>query len=404
MNSSERRGAGNVEWVSIESLRAYQKNSRTHSKEQIGQIAKSIKEFGFTNPVLASEEGEIIAGHGRVDAARELGMVEVPVIRLGYLTPSQRRALVIADNKIALNAGWDQDVLASELEALAAMEYDLDNIGFSDDELKALLGDSRGENFGDDDAVPEIPTKPTTKRGDVWILGRHRLLCGDSTRAGEVEKLISGRLADLVVTDPPYNVDYEGKTEEELTIQNDNMDGDQFSLFLLSAYQNMYQAMQDGAGIYVFHADTWGAAFRQAMTDAGFKLAQCCVWVKQSLVMGRQDYHWQHEPVLYGWKPSAAHRWYSDRKQTTVWSFDRPSRNTEHPTMKPVDLLAYPIENSSKRGDLVLDPFGGSGSTLIACEKTDRACSMMELDERYADVIVARWEEYTGHKAERQAG
>jgi DNA modification methylase len=235
--------------------------------------------------------------------------------------------------------------------------------------------------------------------GDLWILGRHRLLCGDSTSIDATERLMGGAKADLIVTDPPYNVAYEGKTTDALTIQNDKMGTSDFYQFLLDAYTNYFTIAKDGASIYVFHADTEGVNFRKALVDSGFKLSQCCVWVKQTMVIGRQDYHWQHEPILYGWKPSGSHNWYSDRSQTTIWQFDRPMRSTEHPTMKPIALVEYPILNSSKAGDIVADLFGGSGSTLIACEKNARACRTMELDSRYCDVIVKRWQDFTGKEA-----
>jgi len=397
----EIKGAQKIEWKNIDLIYAYKTNSRTHSKEQIIQIANSIKEFGFTNPILISEDGEIIAGHGRLEAARSLKMNEIPVIVLGYLTKEQRRALVIADNQIALNAGWDVDVLKAELEELVNYEYDIKKLGFSDDELKKLIDYGQSENFGDDEYIPEMPVNSITKRGDIWMLGKHRLLCGDATEKKDLEKLMEDKLADLVITDPPYNVGYEGKTKKRLTIQNDSMEKDVFYVFLFKMYQNLFYKMKGGAGVYIFHADTEGANFRNAMIDAGLKLSLCCVWVKQQFVFGRNDYHWQHEPILYGWKPSGSHKWYSDRKQTTVWNFDRPHRSTDHPTMKPVDLISYAIKNSSKKNDLVLDVFGGSGSTLIACEKMNRVCAMMELDERYCDVIIQRWEIFTGKKAER---
>lgn len=243
-----------------------------------------------------------------------------------------------------------------------------------------------------------------TQPGDLWLLGDHRLLCGSATSAQDVERVMGGDRAGLVVTDPPYNVTYVGKTKDALTIQNDTMSGVEFRTFLLDAYKNLFAVTEEGCGIYVFHADTEGLNFRGAMVEAGWKLAQCCIWVKQTLVMGRQDYHWQHEPVLYGWKPGAAHRWFTDRKQTTVWNFDRPSRSTDHPTMKPVDLISYPINNSSKAGDIVLDTFGGSGSTLIAAAKTGRRARLVELDPRYCDVIVRRFEEWSGQEAKTEAG
>lgn len=383
----------------VDDLIPYARNSRTHSPEQVLQIAASIREFGWTNPVLVDGENGIIAGHGRVLAAMKLSLDEVPVIELAHMSETQKRAYIIADNKLAEQAGWDAELLSLELGELQAEGFDLDLLGFDPAELGDLLELPAKSGLTDDDETPEPPAVPVSQPGDVWRLGDHRVMCGDSLNIDQVARLMDGYRADLIVTDPPYNVAYEGGTADKLTIQNDSMSGTEFYGFLLDAYTAMFSVAKDGAGLYVFHADSEGMNFRKAMIDAGFKLAQCCVWVKQSLVMGRQDYHWQHEPVLYGWKPTGAHRWYSDRKQTTVWNFDRPSRNDVHPTMKPVALIEYPITNSSRGGDVVLDLFGGSGSTLIACEKTGRHARLMELDPRYCDVIVKRWQDFTGQIA-----
>lgn len=385
--------------VSIEVLIPYFRNSRTHSDAQVARIAASIKEFGWTNPVLIDGDSGIIAGHGRVLAARKLGLSEVPCIELSHMTETQKRAYVIADNRLAENAGWDNELLALELGDLKAEGFDLDMLGFDVEELGALLEPDAKDGLTDEDAAPELGDTPTSAAGDVWICGDHRVMCGDSTSATDVERLMDGYKADLIITDPPYNVAYEGGTEEKLTIKNDSMSAESFYQFLLAAYATMFASAKDGAGLYVFHADSEGMNFRKAMTDAGFKLAQCCVWVKQQFVMGRQDYHWQHEPVLYGWKATAAHRWYTDRKQSTVWNFDRPQRNDVHPTMKPIALIEYPLLNSSRGGDVVLDLFGGSGSTLIACEKHSRSARLMELDGKYCDVIVKRWQDFTGGDA-----
>lgn len=394
----------------VDALIPYARNSRTHSDAQVAKIAGSLREFGWTNPVLVDGESGIIAGHGRVLAVHVILKAgatianwddphQVPTIELRHMTEAQKRAYVIADNRLAELAGWDDELLRLELGDLEADGFDLDLLGFSAVELGALLEPDPKAGLTDEDEAPEPPAAPVSIAGDVWRLGDHRLMCGNSLSLNDVAQLMDGHKADLIVTDPPYNVAYEGGTAEKLTIQNDHMSGEAFYAFLLDAYTAMFASAKDGAGIYVFHADSEGTNFRKAMTDAGFKLAQCCVWVKQSLVMGRQDYHWQHEPVLYGWKPTASHRWYSDRKQTTVWNFDRPSRNDVHPTMKPVALIEYPITNSSRGGDLVLDLFGGSGSTLIACEKTGRHARLMELDPRYCDVIVKRWQDFTGQPA-----
>ncbi len=392
-----------LELVPIEVLVPYQKNSRTHSDEQVKQIAASIKEFGFTQPILIDGARGIIAGHGRLMAAKLLGLTEVPVVMLDHLSDAQKRAYIIADNKLALNAGWDEQILAAEMADLKDLEFDLSLVGFSDEELDDLFRDADEVLApGDAEDVPEPRPDPKVVKGEVYILGKHRLLCGDSTVLTDVEKLMNGAKADLIITDPPYNVTYTGKTKDALTIQNDSMGAADFYQFLYDVYTNLYAVTDDGAGIYVFHADSEGSNFRKAMVDAGFKLAQCCIWVKNSLVMGRQDYHWQHEPVLYGWKDTAAHRWYSDRKQTTLWNFNRPTRSGEHPTMKPIDLIEYPLNNSSKRGDNVLDLFGGSGSTLIACEKNARSCYTMELDPVYCQVILDRWQKFSGKKATRE--
>lgn len=383
----------------IESLIPYCRNSRTHSDAQVAQIAASIKEFGWTNPVLVDGDNGIIAGHGRILAARKLGLIEVPCIELSHMTETQKRAYVIADNRLAENAGWDNELLALELGDLKAEGFDLDMLGFDIEELGALLEPDAKDGLTDEDSAPELGDTPISQAGDVWLCGDHRVMCGDSTSTADVERLMAGYKADLIITDPPYNVAYEGGTEKKLTIKNDSMSAESFYQFLLAAYTAMFLVAKDGAGLYVFHADSEGMNFRKAMVEAGFKLAQCCVWVKQQFVMGRQDYHWQHEPVLYGWKATAAHRWYTDRKQSTVWNFDRPQRNDVHPTMKPIALIEYPLLNSSRGGDVVLDLFGGSGSTLIACEKHSRSSRLMELDGKYCDVIVKRWQEFTGGDA-----
>lgn len=383
----------------LDTLIPYAKNSRTHSDAQVAQIAGSIKEFGWTNPILIDEESGIVAGHGRLLAARKLGLIDVPCIEIRDMTEAQKRAYIIADNKLAENAGWDNELLAIEIGELNDIRFDIDLLGFSHEELGNLLDAEAKIGLTDEDDAIELANSAVSCRGDLWLLGSHRVMCGDSTCVTDVERLMDGYKADLIITDPPYNVEYEGRTNDKLTIINDSMIDDDFYQFLLDAFSSMFVVAKDGAGLYVFHADSEGANFRKAMTDAGFKLAQCCVWVKQSFVLGRHDYHWQHEPVLYGWKPTGAHRWYSDRKQSTVWNFDRPARNDVHPTMKPVALIEYPLCNSSRGGDVVLDLFGGSGTTLIACEKHSRSARLMELDQKYCDVIIRRWQEFTGHQA-----
>ena len=386
-----------IEQRKVESLIPYVNNSRKHSDEQVAQIAASIKEFGWTNPILVDGENGIIAGHGRLMAARKLSMEEVPVIELAHLSDNQRKALIIADNKLALNADWDNDILALELSDLSAADYDLDILGFDNDEVGKLLK-TETEGLTDEDEVPEAP-EPITKLGDVWLLGNHRLMCGDSTQIDQIEKLCNGRQVDMWLTDPPYNVAYEGGTKEKLTIQNDSMSNDSFRQFLRDSYVAADVVMKAGAVFYIWHADLEGYNFRGAATDAGWKVRQCLIWKKSSLVMGRQDYHWRHEPCLYGWKEGAGHLWSADRKQSTILEFDKPSRNGEHPTMKPVALFEYQMLNNTKGGDIVLDSFGGSGTTIIAAEKNGRVGYLMEFDPKYCDVIVKRWENFTGKKA-----
>mgnify|MGYP003114075028 CR=1 FL=1 len=387
-----------IENLPAADLIPYAMNSRTHSADQVSQIAASIKEFGFTNPVLIDADNGIIAGHGRLLAAQKLKLTEVPCIRLGHLTEAQKRAYVIADNKLALNAGWDEDALKAEIERLQEEEFDIDLLGFDDDELAALLEEEEGtEGLTDEDAVPKAPEQAVTVQGDVWLLGKHRLMCGDSTSVDAVEKLCEERLVDMWLTDPPYNVNYEGGTG--LKIENDNMEDSEFRQFLKECYIAANASMKPGAVFYIWHADLEGYNFRGAAHDMGWQVRQCLVWKKSSLVMGRQDYHWIHEPCLYGWKEGAGHLWASDRKQTTILNFDKPSKNAEHPTMKPVELFEYQMLNNTKGGDLVLDSFSGSGTTAIACEKHGRHARLMEFDPKYCDVIINRWQEFTGQEA-----
>lgn len=383
---------------SVKDLIPYAKNSRTHSDAQVAQIAASIKEFGWTNPILVDGDNGIIAGHGRLMAARKLGMDEVPVIELDGMTDLQKKAYIIADNQLAMNSGWDTGLLQIELAELQSEGFDLDLIGFDPKELNALLEPEVSEGLTDEDAVPDVPDQPKTKPGDIYELGGHRLMCGDSCNIEAVEALTDG-LVDILVTDPPYNVAYEGKTKDALTIKNDSMGDEQFRQFLRDAFVAADAVMKPGAVFYIWHADSEGYNFRGACYDAGWKVRQCLIWAKDTMVMGRQDYHWKHEPCLYGWKDGAAHLWAADRKQTTIIECKRPKRNDIHPTMKPVELMEYQILNNTKGMDIVLDLFGGSGSTLIACEKTGRKARLMELDPKYCDVIVKRWEEFTGKTA-----
>jgi site-specific DNA-methyltransferase (adenine-specific) len=390
--------ADKVEQWDINKLVPYARNSRTHSDEQVAQIAASIKEWGFTTAVLVDEQGGIIAGHGRTLAAQRLKMTEVPVMVAAGWSDAKKRAYIIADNKLALNAGWDNEMLALELGELKDLDFDLDLTGFTADEIAALMPVDVTEGLVDEDQIPEVPDVSITVQGDVWVLGKHRLMCGDSTSIDAVEKLTGGGggVIDMLLTDPPYNVAYEGGTKEKLTIQNDSMGNDQFRQFLRDAFVTADAVMKAGAVFYIWHADSEGYNFRGAINDAGWKVRQCLIWKKSSMVMGRQDYHWKHEPCLYGWKDGAGHLWATDRKQTTILEFDKPTRNGEHPTMKPVALFEYQMLNNTKGGDIVLDLFGGSGTTLIAAEKNGRVSYLMELDPKYCDVIIKRWQEFTG--------
>lgn len=384
----------------IKDIIPYANNPRIND-DAVDKVTASIKEFGFRNPLILDHSGVIIAGHTRLKAAVKLGMDEVPCILADDLTPEKVKAYRIADNKSAEYSKWDFEALAAELDDLQKAGYDLSLTAFGQDELDKILDSLEPEKPAEDGGFDEeIDTEDTayTHSGDIWLLGNHRLMCGDSTIAKDVAILMDGKQADLAVTDPPYNVNYEGKTAEKRTILNDSMNEDDFFEFLLKAHQNMFANLKDGAAIYVFHSDSEGLNFRRAFAEAGFKLAQCCIWEKNSMVMGRQDYQWQHEPVLYGWKPTGPHKWCTNRCQTTLWKFDRPQRSTEHPTMKPIPLIAYPIQNSSAKGDLILDLFGGSGSTMIACEQTGRICFMMELEPIYCDVIVRRYFKATSDK------
>ena len=381
--------------VPIDRLVPYINNARTHSPEQINKLRSSLREFGFINPVIIVRDYGVIAGHGRILAAKEEGITEVPCVFADYLTEAQKKAYIIADNRMAMDAGWDEELLRVEIEALQAEAFDVSLTGFDPNEIDDLFKENLKDGLHDDDFDIEAELKkPTfTKAGDVWTLGRHRLVCGDSTKKETYDILMDGKKANLVLTDPPYNVNYEGTAGK---IKNDHMANDAFYQFLLDAFTNMEAVMADDASIYVFHADTEGLNFRRAFADAGFFLSGCCIWKKNSLVLGRSPYQWIHEPVLFGWMKSGKHAWYAGRKETTVWEYDKPKKNADHPTMKPIALLAYPIMNSSMTNALVLDPFGGSGSTLIACEQSERTCYTVELDEKYCDVIVKRYIEQVG--------
>lgn len=387
------RTTTDMKLVATEKLMPYVNNARTHSAEQIMKLRSSLREFGFINPIIIDKDYNIIAGHGRLMAAKDEGIREVPCVFVDYLTEAQKKAYILADNRMALDAGWDEELLKVEIEALQAEDFDLGLTGFDEKELASFFDADNDVHEDDFDVDAELEKPPVTKTGDVWLLGRHRLVCGDSTKEETYTTLMKGEQANLVVTDPPYNVNYQGTAGK---IKNDNLQNDQFYTFLLSAFTCMEKAMAKDASIYVFHADTEGLNFRKAFDAAGFYLSGTCIWKKQSLVLGRSPYQWQHEPCLYGWKKNGKHQWYSDRKQTTIWEFDKPQKNGDHPTMKPVPLIAYPIKNSSMTNCIVLDSFGGSGSTLIACEQTGRICRTIELDEKYCDVIVKRYIEQVG--------
>lgn len=436
MAAAETISTGVYQVRPVASLKPYEKNARTHSAEQVEQLTRSIREFGFTNPLLVDEQDRIIAGHGRLQAALALKMAEVPVIILAGLTDAQRRALILADNKIALNSGWDLKLLTEELADLKLDGYDLTLTGFSLEEIDAMTPVVVDERDPDD--APDLPAEPKTKPGDVYVLGPHRLVCGDSTSMENIDRLMQGALADVCWTDPPYNVAYETKAGK---IANDDLDDGEFRDFLSGAYGCAFAVMKPGAAIYVAHADTEGLNFRATFRAAGFKLSGCLIWRKDSLVLGRSDYQWQHEPILYGWKPGSRHRWYGGRKLTTMIDLDqermpfkrrddgkyeirlgdtvmvidgaatieelvpsvinepKPKRSELHPTMKPVALIERMLRNSARPGDIVLDLFGGSGSTLMAAERLGMCARLSELDPGYCDVIVARWEAYTGRKA-----
>jgi DNA (cytosine-5-)-methyltransferase len=385
-----------LEQVPIDKLVPYARNARTHSKEQIAQLRASLREFGFVSPAVIDSKYNILVGHGRVQAAREEGYKTVPCVFAENLIDAQKRAYILADNQLALNAGWDENMLSVELSDLQADDFDLSLLGFDDKELEKLMAGPDDTEATDDDfdLTAALEKASFVEKGDLWTVGKHRLLCGDATSPEDVERLMGGKTANLILTDPPYGVSF--KASDGLTIENDSLKGDEFYKFLLSAFTNMAAHLEKGGAAYVFHADTEGLNFRKAFIDAGFHLAGVCIWVKNSLVLGRSDYQWQHEPILYGFLQNGKHPWYSDRKQTTIWNFDKPKRNKDHPTSKPLDLLSYPIKNSSQENAIVLDTFGGSGSTMMACEQMNRVCYMSELDPKYASVILRRYVEDTG--------
>ena len=386
-----------MKMVSTSKLIPYVNNARTHSQEQVNKLRGSLREFGFINPVIIDSDFNVIAGHGRLMAAKEEGIEEVPCVLVDYLTEAQKKAYILADNRYAQDAGWDEELLRLEIEALEGMDFDVSLTGFDDQEIADLFADSESTGAEDDDfdLSDALEKAAFVERGDVWQVGRHRLMCGDATSPEDVATLMDGKKANLIITDPPYNVAFE--SSDGLSIKNDKMENDKFYEFLLAAFKNMAEHLEKGGSAYVFHADTEGLNFRKAFIDAGFHLSGCCIWVKNSLVLGRSDYQWQHEPVLYGFLQNGKHYWSKNagRSQTTIWNFDKPKKNKNHPTSKPLDLLAYPIGNSSQENAIVIDTFGGSGSTLMTCEQTNRICHTMELDEKYASVILRRYVEDT---------
>lgn len=438
-----------IKLVSVDELIPYVRNARTHSQDQVAKIAGSIKEFGFTNPILVDGSNGIIAGHGRLAAARLLGLKRVPAIELGHLSDAQKRAYIIADNRLALDAGWDLELLRAEFADLQTEGFDLSMTGFTDKEIAEIMEPGVEENGKDPDDAPPPPPEPHSKLGDTWILGPHRVRCGDSTSVTDWDALLGDELVDAVWTDPPYNVAYGDKADAlskatgakgaraSSKILNDDMDDAAFLDFLRGFYSAVFTKMKPGAAIYVAHADTEGLNFRRAFAEAGFKLASCLIWRKNSLVLGRSDWQWIHEPILYGWKPGSSHRWYGGRKQVTVnewgnrgpvqqgedgkWRIsvgdtvlvvdgsatieespgsiiyaDKPKANSVHPTMKPVELIEKMLKFSARGGDIVADAFGGSGSTLMAAERLGMCARLMELSPAYVDVICRRWAQYTG--------
>ena len=385
-----------MQLISIDRLIPYVNNARTHSEEQIIKLRSSLREFGFVNPIIIDREFNVIAGHGRLMAAKEEGINEVPCVFADFLSESQKKAYILADNRMAMDAGWDEELLKIEMEELQNLGYDLGYTGFDEKELADLFGINDNEVKDDEfDLTAALEKASFVEKGDVWFIGKHKLMCGDATSSEDVAKLMEDKKANLILTDPPYNVAF--KSSDGLTIQNDSMKNNDFYEFLFSSFKNMAEHLENGGAAYIFHADTEGLNFRKAFINAGFHLAGCCIWVKDSLVLGRSDYQWQHEPVLYGFMQNGKHPWYSDRKQTTIWNFNKPKKNSNHPTSKPLDLLAYPINNSTQANAIVIDTFGGSGSTLMACEQMNRICYTMELDEKYASVILRRYVEDTNN-------
>lgn len=382
--------AKEMELVSVDKLVPYQNNTRTHTPEQINKLRSSLREFGFINPVVIDREFGVLAGHARVEAAKAEGITEVPCVYADNLTEAQKKAYIIADNRYALDAGWDEELLKVEIEALKGMDFDIGLTGFDEQEIADLFGKDDEAKEDEFDIDKALEAEPFVKKGDVWLLGRHRLLCGDSTKEEDVKLLMDGKSANAVITDPPYNCSYEGGTG--MTIMNDHWDdSEKFYQFLLAALKNAYDALADGGAIYIFHSDAEKCNFFNATVAAGFHYSTTCIWVKNALVIGRMDYQMRHEPVIYAFKDTAKHKFYGDRKQTTIWEFDKPIKSKLHPTTKPLPLIGYPMKMSSQVNGIILDLFGGSGSTLIAAEQLNRIAHIMELDPKYASAIVRRY-------------
>jgi DNA modification methylase len=390
-----------VERWSISRLIPRITNPRTHTPEQVAQVAASIREFGWTNPILVGVDNDVLAGHARLLAARQLGLTEVPVIQLGHLSEAQRRALVIADNQLAITgAGWDEETLRLELAALSEESFDLSLVGFDDDELARLLAEQdSAEGLTDEDAVPDLPETPTSMTGDLWLLSDHRLLVSDATVSSEVRRLMAGDVADLLFIDTPYNVDYEGYTEQHLKMQGDRMSDADFQKFLETAFRSCRAVAKPGASMYVCHASSWQREFQNALEAAGFDVRCQIIWAKNTFAWGFGRYKFQHEPLFYCHIAGEKDPWYGDKSQSTLWEEKKPAANRLHPTAKPVELIERALLNSSKAGDIVADLFAGSGSTLIACERRNRKSRLMEIDPKYADCICRRFQEYTGKQA-----
>ncbi len=392
--------ANHIETWVVNKLIPYARNPRVHSDAQIAQIAASISAFGFNNPILVDTNAGIIAGAGRLRAAQQLGLEQVPVIVLNHLSEAQKRAYIIADNQLALSAGWDDELLRSELAALQNESFDVSLIGFEDEELARMLAAQEAvDGLTDEDAVPELPRTPASVTGDVWLLGEHRLLVGDATQRADVDRLMGGDLADLIFTDPPYNVDYTGYTEEHLTIKGDRMAEADFKQFLESAFKACRAMVKPRASLYVSHSSSWQREFQNALEAAGFEVRCQIIWAKNTFAWGFARYKFQHEPLFYAHVAKQKDTWYGDKSQSTLWQQNKPAANRIHPTAKPCELAEKAILNSTRAGDIVADPFAGSGSTLIGCERRGRRARLMEIDAKYADCIVKRYQEYTGREA-----